>query len=270
MKNVLEKRSPAFIGILHRTLWPVMKAVFSLKIEGAQNIPEKGPLLFISNHNSGAVVESHSVLFTLQDVKGSDFQVYGFTHPSIFKIPLMSSYFYLIGAVPASYEVAEVIFKTDRSLMIFPGGNRQALRPVWEYKINHFRWAHGWAKIAKSQNVPVIPVSFKGSHFINPVFLCNKWISKLLILPAVLGIKYAPVSLGQILCACISFFALKFFQAPMALNILLTYVIFIISPLMLVIPFPVKMKIYPAIIPSQFSTQESLEQEMGNIMDGLY
>ena len=118
MSNVLKKRSPALIQALKSSFWPIVRAIFQLKVEGLDNVPTKGPLLFVSNHNVGALLESHSALFTLPEKLGADSIIYGFTHPSIFKIPGIKNYFELIGAVPATYEVAEEVFKNHHSLMI--------------------------------------------------------------------------------------------------------------------------------------------------------
>lgn len=263
-----DKRSPTLINTLRRTLWPLIRLIFRMKIEGLENVPDKGPLLFISNHNVGALLESHSSLFILQK-KIPQSIIYGFTHPSIFKVAGIKHYFEWIGAVPATYEVAESVFKNGDSLMIFPGGNRQALRTIWDYKKNQFEYSHGWAKIARTHKVPVVPITFKGSHFVNPILLSGEWISKILILPWVLGLKWTSISLGQIFLALLTFLLLKN-HTPLVLNIILTYFVFIFTPLVLLIPFPVKMRIHPPLDPSSFQSQEELEKKMSEIMSGIY
>ncbi len=268
MNKYKEKRSQTFINSLRRTLWPFLKVMFRIKIEGLENVPSKGPLLFISNHNVGALIESHTSLFVLQNkIPGSI--IYGFTHPSIFKVAGVKHYFEWIGAVPATYEVAASVFEKGHSLMIFPGGNRQALRSIWNYKNNQFEWSHGWAKIACTHNVPVVPITFKGSHFVNPIIISSEWLSKILVLPWLLGLKWSSISLGQILLACLAFFVLKN-HVPMFLNVVITYLVFIFTPLALLIPFPVKMKIHPPLMPSDFSTQAELEDKMAKIMGEIY
>lgn len=270
MTNPLEKRSPTLIKALKSSLWPLIRKVFQLKIEGLENVPSSGPLLFVSNHNIGALIESHSTLFILQDKLGKDTIVYGFTHPSIFKIPGIKHYFEWIGAVPATYEVADQVFKKGHSLMIFPGGNRQALRSIWNFRDNHFRDSHGWAKIAIEHGVLVVPISFRGSHFVNPVLLSGEWVSKILILPWMLGLKWTSISVGQILSALVSFLLLKNLNSPLSVNIILTYLVFILTPLSLIIPYPVTMKIHPPLNPKFFQDQASLEEAVGEIMDKIY
>jgi 1-acyl-sn-glycerol-3-phosphate acyltransferase len=266
--NTYDKRSPTLINSLRRTLWPLIRLIFRMKISGLENVPDKGPLLFISNHNVGALLESHSSLFILQE-KIPQSTIYGFTHPSIFKVAGIKHYFEWIGAVPATYEIAEEVFNHGDSLMIFPGGNRQALRTIWDYKKNEFEYSSGWAKIARTHNVPVIPITFKGSHFVNPILLSGEWISKILILPWVLGLKWTSISLGQILLAALTFFVLKN-HTPLVLNIFITYLVFIFTPLALLIPFPITMYIHPKLDPSSFESQSDLEKKMAKIMSEIY
>jgi len=268
MSTYSEKRSPTLINVLRRTLWPVLRFIFRLKVEGRENVPSRGPLLFIANHNVGALIESHSSLFLLQKII-PDSTIYGFTHPSIFKVAGVKQYFEKIGAVPATYEVAEDVFKNGDSLMIFPGGNRQALRSIWDYKKTAFEESHGWAKIARLHNVLVVPITFKGSHFVNPILLSGEWVSKILILPWLLGLKWQSISLGQILLAALTFILLRN-HTPMVLTIVLSYLVFIFTPLALLIPFPVHMRIHPPLNPSSFESQEELEKKMAVIMGSIY
>ena len=196
MTDLLKKRKASLIQFLYVGIWPIIRNVFQFKVEGLDRIPENGPFLFVSNHNIGALLESHSTLFILKEKLPKGRFVYGFTHPSIFKISGIKHYFEWIGAVPATYKVADQVFREGHSLMIFPGGNRQALRSIWNYRDNHFRWSHGWAKIAIDHKVPVIPITFNGSHFVNPVIMSGEWVSKILIF--VQEIFRSTKSFGQI------------------------------------------------------------------------
>ena len=270
MNHILEKRRLIFIKGLETLVWPLFKYIYQIKVDGLENIPLTTPLLFISNHNIGALLESHSCLFILQEKLGTRSTIYGFTHPSIFKVPGIRHYFEWIGGVPATYDIANEVFKNGHSLMIFPGGNRQALRSIWNYRDNHFRWSHGWAKIALQHNVPIVPITFKGSHFVNPVLLSGEWVSRILILPWLLGLKWTSISLGQIFCTLLTFYFLKILNIPVSINILISYLVFVFTSLALVFPYPIKMKIHSAMNPQYFQNQEDLEEAVGKIMDSIY
>ncbi len=263
------KRNTAVISFLKIVQWPLIKFLFRLKVVGTENIdPVKDDsCLYVSNHNVGALIESHSSLFVIQEKLGEHSIVYGFTHPSIFKIPLMKQYFEWIGAVAATYPVAEEVFKNKNSLMIFPGGNAQALRSVWNYKNNSFRSVHGWAKIAMKYNVPVVPITFKGSHFTNPILFSTEWFSKLLILPWLLGIRVMPFSLAQVLVGALAYFISSKLSLPIWTCYLLSYLAFVLSPLTILFPVNVSMVIHPAI---KANSQEELENKVDSIMSKIY
>lgn len=267
MKN-WNRRSDAFINFLYRAAWPVIKKVLCIHIAGTEYLTQANqPLLFISNHNSGALIESFSALMILKDHHPR--KVFGFTHPSIFKIPIISHYFLAVGAVPATYEVAKEILSEQHSLLIFPGGNSQALRSIWKYKENHFRYSQGWAKIAIENKVPVVPVTFRNTHFINPILLSGSWISKILILPALLKIKVTSISLAQILMASLVYWLCTSLNIYSLLTFILTYLVFILSPLTPILPAKVFITFHAPIETLKIS-RDKLEKEVNEIMDRIY
>jgi hypothetical protein len=260
-----DRRSPRFISFLQMTLWPIIQFIFRIEIEG--ELPQ-GKVLMVSNHNIGALIESHSLLFLLHN-KPKIFPTFGFTHPFIFKIWGARQYFEWLGAVPATYEVAEEVLKTNNTLLIFPGGNRQAVRSVWEYKKNNFLWSSGWAKIALKNKVLVVPITFKNSHFVNPVLFTSKTLATLLVLPRFLGVKWMPVSISQILFATLMALLMNSIGAPIAVTVLMSYLAFVFSVLIPVIPVKIKIKFHP-VIATEGLTQEILENRVSQIMDLIY
>ncbi len=259
--NYMDKRNKKLINALSFLFWWPLRRLFSIKITGKENIP-KSSFLIIANHNSGALIESHSLLFGLKE-----FEIYGFNHPSLFKIPFIGQYFYKIGAIPATYEAAEEVFKNKKNLLIFPGGNRQALRTIFDYKKNSFPWAHGWAKIAIQNKVQVVPVTFEGSHFVNPIFFCNEWISKILVLPWLLGTKWFSISLAQIIFSYTAYALCEFMGVHLTFKLLITYLVYCFSALGIILPSKITLKIHPSIISHD---QKDLECRVEKIMDSIY
>lgn len=261
-------RNQKLIGLLGQFLRPLIKHYFSFKVTGLDEIVAK-PTLYVANHNIGALIESHSLLFLAEDKFKDTHHIYGFTHPSIFKVPGVSKYFEYLGAVPATYDVAKTVFLSGHSLVIFPGGNKQALRSIWDYKKNSFRESHGWAKIAKDNNVDVVPITFNGSHFVNPVLFQSRLLSKILIIPWFLGLKWLSVSIAQLFFSFLLLKILLFFKVSLIIVIPMTIFIFCLTSLVVFIPFPVKMTIHPR-ISSTFNSQQELEFKVGKIMDQIY
>lgn len=261
MKNELSYRSETYILKLKNLMWRFMSWLFRIEISGIENIPQTKCLL-IANHNSGAILESHSLLFAL--TKGK-LKIYGLNHQALFKIPLISSHFRKIGAVTASREVAKEVLNQGHQLLIFPGGNHQAFRPLSMRNKNSFPWAKGWADIALETSSPVVPIKFIGSHNANPIFISSSLLSKVLVIPWLLKIRWFPVSLAQIVLSGLTLLLCLSLELSLILNFALTYLAFCFTPLVPSWPARIHIKIYPAIDPSK--SKEDLCQQVNAIMD---
>jgi hypothetical protein len=269
MDNRLMKlRNQKLISILGQALRPFFRFFFQLKVELREELVMR-PTLYISNHNIGALIESHSVLFLAEEKFKNDHHIYGFTHPSIFRVPIVKNYFEWLGAVPATYEVAREVFKSGHSILIFPGGNKQALRSLWDYKKNSFRESHGWAKIAIENQVDVVPITFKGSHFVNPVLFQSSLLSKLLIIPWLLGLKWLSVSLAQLMISILLLIFLLSLKISLIIIIPIVIMAFCLSSLTAILPYPIQMIVHKRISINELS-QNDLEEKVGDIMDRIY
>ncbi len=268
MTKSWNKRKPGLIKGLKAVLRPFFKGYFRLEVIKKEEL-QATSTLYVSNHNIGALIESHSLLFEIDDAFKGSHIAYGFTHPSIFRVPFIKEYFEWVGAVPATYEVAREIFKNKESVLIFPGGNKQALRPIQDYKNNSFRDSHGWAKIAKENGVDVVPITFKGSHFVNPVFLQSQWLSKVLVLPWLLGLKWLSLSLGQILMSVLFIFLMNLLGASWWITLPLAIFVFSITPLTIIFPSKITMTFHQR-IKTQNLSQDELEDKVASIMNQIY
>ena len=57
---------------------------------------------------------------------------------------------------------------------------------------------------------------------------------------------------------------------PFYVNTFLTYIIFILTPLSLIFPWPIKMTIHSPLNLNHDLTQDALEEKVGVIMDQIY
>ncbi len=167
-------RSQKFIVGLAKWLWPSLKFIFRIDIMGQENLPTSGAIV-VANHNSGALIESHSLVFLFNE---RGIQALGLNHRALFKIPFVGGYFEKIGAIPATREATTEVLKKNFPVLIFPDGNREAFRPLSEESTQGRNWSSGWAEMAEAQQVPVVVVKFSGSHWINPIFFCSEILSK--------------------------------------------------------------------------------------------
>ena len=266
--RLFSSRNHKLIKMLGWFFKPMIRTIFILDIKILEPLQEK-PTLYVSNHNIGALIESHSILLLAEEFFREKHHIYGFTHPSIFRVPLLKNYFQWLGSVPATYDVAKNVFKAGHSLLIFPGGNKQALRSIWDYKKNSFREVHGWAKIAQDNQIDVVPITFRGSHFVNPVLFQSSILSKILILPWLLGLKWLSVSVAQILFSVLCLVVLLHFELTLYLSIPITIFVFCLTSLSLIYPAKISMTIHPRIKIENINQLE-LENKVAILMEQIY
>ncbi len=259
----MSHRSQEFIDGMAKWLWPALKFIFRIEISGQENLPS-GKALIVANHNSGALIESHSLVFLCNERK---IPTLGLNHRALFRIPFVNRYFEKIGAIPATREATMDALEKNFPVLIFPGGNREAFRPLAEESNQGQNWSSGWAEMADAQQVPVVVVKFAGTHRINPIFFSSSSLSKLLILPWLLKVKYFPLSLAQILISSAimgSFCAAGF---PLVASAALAYLSFVLTPLVPVLPWGVKIRIYPPLYPQKhFQSSSELAQTVKDLM----
>jgi 1-acyl-sn-glycerol-3-phosphate acyltransferase len=181
----------------------------------------------------------------------------------------MGWYLRKFGAVPATREAAKHVLDAGYSLAVFPGGNFEATRPFTERHRTDFCGKKGWTEIARSlQSGAVIPVSIVGSHSLNPVLLRSERLSRLLILPALIKVRWFPVTVSQLLLAALTFFFLRE-KATMGLSLIAAYCVFVSTPLTPIWPTKVKIKIGKPMDLSNHSSEECYEAVQDAIQAGM-
>lgn len=131
-----------------------------LNIQGMENLPDKGPVVFVGNHQGYADIFAYCAAF-------QKFQFGFVAKDNLSKIPLYGEWIRRIGSVfierddaRASLQaIKEGIKKIESgySLVIFPEGTRSKGKDPGEFK-------KGSLKLATKPGVPIIPVTINGSY----------------------------------------------------------------------------------------------------------
>lgn len=131
-----------------------------LNIQGMENLPDKGPVVFVGNHQGYADIFAYCAAF-------QKFQFGFVAKDNLSKIPLYGEWIRRIGSVfierddaRASLQaIKEGIKKIENgySLVIFPEGTRSKGKDPGEFK-------KGSLKLATKPGVPIIPVTINGSY----------------------------------------------------------------------------------------------------------
>ncbi|HWB19630.1 MAG TPA: lysophospholipid acyltransferase family protein [Phycisphaerales bacterium] len=140
-----------------------MKLAYRLRIEGVENVPERGPIIYISNHQShfdppliGSIVRDRPFSPMARD--------------TLFKIPGLAWFMRTIGTIPlkrggsgdkAALARALEELHAGRTVLIFPEGTRTKDGAIGEFK-------PGVMLLVKRGMADVVPVAIEGVYDIWP------------------------------------------------------------------------------------------------------
>ena len=171
---MINKRSAAFISKSRKYLLPILKSLFGCQVVGMDKLQPQQQYLLVGNHGVGVIIEG----FMLLDAWEARFKGHPIcnvlAHRFFFSFPLISMMMNKVGCIPASYEASQKAFLEGHSVLVFPGGNYEAMRTYSEREICDFDQKKGWIKVALKNQVPIVPLSIAGSHFVNPNFVRSR------------------------------------------------------------------------------------------------
>ncbi len=131
-----------------------------VNVKGRENIPEKGPVFFVSNHQGFADIPAiYYAINTLQA---------GFiAKDSLSKVPLYGDWVTTVGglylerdnprAAVKTFTKAEEMMKEGYSFVIFPEGTRSKTGVMGEFKKGAF-------KAPLKMGVPIVPITVSGTR----------------------------------------------------------------------------------------------------------
>lgn len=150
----------ALAGLVRGFVRPYHRAT----VEGIERIP-KGAALYVGNHN-GALL-SIDTFIAFSEVlleRGIADAPFGLTHSIIIRMPGLNQILVPLGGVEASPENADRLLESDHKVLVYPGGDIEAMRPYSERHRVKFGGRRGWIRLALRHGVPVVPLVAAGAH----------------------------------------------------------------------------------------------------------
>lgn len=248
---------PGFVRLV-RACAALIRLVFRPSLEGAAHLPKSGPFLLVANHSGGIAAAELTCLALLYiEHVGPERRLAAFAHPIGFHIWPASAVLRAVGAVPSTHGAGEEALREGVPLLVFPGGDHDALRPVWQHDRVDFHGRVGFLKIARKMNVPIVPLGIYGSHYTAPILWRSDYVlPRLLLFPWLLGLKRYPLTL----LALVGVIAIASF-APLSwpLRVLACWLWLLLPfPTMLPwIPWTVRMRIGAPISPEELFPPEA-------------
>lgn len=180
----------------HRLLRRPLTLWFRPQVRGLERIPE-GAGLFVGNHNGGLVTpDSFLFAMALWEHSGMRHEPHGLAHEWILRFPPFHQILPPIGALRATHANAMRAFAAGRKVLVYPGGDLDAMRP-WRHRDRIvFGGRVGYARLAIRAGVPIIPVVAAGAHETFFVVDDMRWLARGLRLDHLFRLKVWPLTLS--------------------------------------------------------------------------
>jgi len=162
--DILGQRDESFIRRLFPLVDGVMRRYHRADVRGIDRIPE-GAALFVGNH-SGALLSIDSFLFAAEVIRerGVDDLPWGLAHDMAVDLPGLRDILVPLGAVRATHENANALFEAGQKVLVYPGGDLDAMRPYRDRNEVRFGGRKGFARLAIRHGVPIVPLITAGAH----------------------------------------------------------------------------------------------------------
>jgi 1-acyl-sn-glycerol-3-phosphate acyltransferase len=192
----LDERDPDYIRERLPLLWLFASLWYRGEVRGLGNIPDSGPVLLVGNHSGGNMLPD-TLVFTLafSTYFGVERSFYQLAHNLVLTMPGLA-WLRKFGTVAASHENARKALRSDAALLVYPGGDYEVHRPVWERNRVDFNGRRGFLRLAIEEDVPIVPVVAIGGQE-TAVFLSRgERLARLLALDRIFRLKVLPISLA--------------------------------------------------------------------------
>jgi 1-acyl-sn-glycerol-3-phosphate acyltransferase len=191
----LDDRDPDYIRDNLPLAWLLSSLWFRGEVRDTGRIPETGPVLLVGNHSGGNLTPDTTV-FTLAFYTyfGVERRFHQLAHNLVLASPigpLLRRY----GTVAASHENARKALDAGAAVLVYPGGDWEVHRPIWQSSRVDFAGRKGFIRLALEADVPIVPIVSIGGQETSIFISHGERLSSLLGLDRLFRLKVLPVSL---------------------------------------------------------------------------
>ncbi len=191
----VEYRDEALVRRVLDQTRPWLARFFEPEVRGLARLPE-GPAMLVANHNAGVLMPD---VFILGDAivtrLGPGALPRILAHDVLFDVEGVGETLARLGAVRASPIAAHALFAAGEKVLVYPGGDREVMRPYRDRHRIVFGERRGYVRMAVREGVPIVPVVTAGAHEAFMVLDDGGAIARRIGLPRWLRVNVLPTTL---------------------------------------------------------------------------
>ena len=165
-------------------LAPFYRHYFSVRVFGAEHIPDQGRTMVVGNHSGGLPVDGAMVLTSLLLELEQPRLGQGMVEKFANRWPFLSHWFSRVGQFTGLPDHAERLLEDDRCLMVFPEGARGTGK-LYKDRYQLVRFGTGFMRLALATKTPIVPFAFIGGEEALPTIMHLDRLARLINAPYV-------------------------------------------------------------------------------------
>lgn len=170
---------------------PLMKLVYRhwhrVGVFGAENVPECGPALIISNHSGMYPMDAMMILSSMILDAEPPRLLRSLVDRFVPATPFLSSLFNRVGQLVGAPGNADLLMERDELVLVFPEG-AHGTGKTWNRRYRLQKFSPGFVELSITYRAPIIPVAVIGAEEQQPILYDVKPLAK------ALGVPYFPLT----------------------------------------------------------------------------